>query len=114
MRLPLRKVFIFLALLFAVSVKAEARGCAYDVQFLNNAGPSLTASELAMDPARFDPVAAPPNGAFEARSVTGVMWLRITDMSGCDGAPWMAAKFPYLTDTQLYAFNTAPAGLPKR
>lgn len=104
----MRQILIFLALLFALAPRAEARACAYDLELLNNAAPSLTASDLAAS-SRFDPVAAATKGAFEARSETGVMWLRIGNLSGCDSAPWMAAKFPYLTNTRLYAFNTAAA-----
>ena len=100
-----RQILIFFAILFGFTAEAAARGCEYDLQILNNADPALTASQLAAPSSRFEPVSSDLDGVLEARSETGVMWLRLSKVSGCADSPWMAAKFPYLTDTHLFAFD---------
>lgn len=108
----MRPVLILLSvLLFACTAFAETPGCGFRTELLNNADPALTPDQLAMGEHGFERVAEASNPVVEARSETGVMWLRISAVdANCDASAWMRAKYPYVTKFRLFALKSLSDG----
>ena len=101
----MRLIITLLAAMFAFAFEAEARTCSFDLQLLNNATPATQARTLAAADSQFEPVRTGSRTVLETRSDTGVMWLRVSGLSGCGDPVWMSAKYPYLTNADLYAVS---------